>query len=123
MAISAEYRAYLEDLFRDIPGVRFKGMFGGLGIFRDDAMFGLVAYEQLYFKVDQETQPRFAEAGSEPFVYEGKNKPISMSYWTAPDDALDDPDAFQEWAELGMAAARRAQAKKQKTRKPRKPGA
>ena len=41
----------------------FKGMFGGLGIFHDGVMFGLVAYEQLYFKVDKEIEPRFAEAG------------------------------------------------------------
>ena len=63
MAVSPEYRAYLEEMFQPIPGVRFKRMFGGLGVFRDDVMFGLVAYERLYFKVDDETKPRFAEAG------------------------------------------------------------
>lgn len=119
MAVSPEYRAYLEEMFQPIPGVRFKRMFGGLGVFRNDVMFGLVAYERLYFKVDDETKPRFAEAGAEPFVYEGKGKPIEMSYWTAPDEALDEPESFEAWARLGMEAARRAAAKKPK-RKPRK---
>jgi len=49
MAVSPDYKSYLEDLFEPLPGVMFKGMFkgmfGGLGIFHDGAMFGLVAYE------------------------------------------------------------------------------
>ena len=112
MAVSPEYKAYLEEMFAPLPGVSFKRMFGGLGVFHDGAMFGLVAYEQLYFKVDAKSQPAFADAGSEPFVYEGKGKPIQMSYWTAPDSAMDDPDEFEGWARLGMEAARRAAAKK-----------
>lgn len=114
MAVSAEYRTYLEELFQSIPGVQFRRMFGGLGVFRDGVMFGLVAFERLYFKTDDETEPRFAEAGAEPFVYDGKGKPIQMSYWTAPDEALDDPELFEEWARLGIEASRRAAAAKPK---------
>lgn len=130
MAVSAEYRDYLADLFQPFPGVRFRPMFGRLGIFRDGARFALVAREQLYFKVDAETESAFANAGAEPFEYDGKAKTVRLGYWTAPDDAMDDPDAFREWTELGLAAARRAQTKKQAKkqkkpapRKPRKPKA
>ena len=119
MAISPDYKSYLEELFEPLPGVKFKGMFGGLGIFHDGAMFGLVAYEQLYFKVDKKTEPRFAEAGSEPFIYEGKGRKVQMSYWTAPDAAMDDPEEFETWARLGMEASRRAAAAKP-PKKPRK---
>ena len=101
MAVSPEYRAYLEDLFQPIEGATFRGMFGGLGVFHDGAMFALVAYERLYFKVDLETKPQFANAGSEPFVYEGKGK------------------AIEDWARLGVEAARRAASAKPK-KKPRK---
>lgn len=114
MAVGAEYRSYIEDLFQPFPGIGFRPMFGGLGIFRDGLMFALVAYEQLYFKIDAETEATFANAGAEPFEYDGKAKTVRLGYWTAPDDAMDDADAFRDWAELGMAAARRAQAKKQK---------
>lgn len=119
MAVNPEYRAYLEELFEPIPGVGFRPMFGGLGVFMDGVMFALVAYERLYFKVDDQTRSRFAAAGSEPFVYEGKGKPIEMSYWTAPDDAMDDPDLFETWARLGVEAARRAAAAKPKRKRKR----
>ena len=117
MAISPDYKSYLEELFEHLPGVMFKGMFGGFGILHDGVMFGLVAYEQLYFKVDKEIEPRFAEARTEPFIYEGKGRKVQMSYWTAPDVAMDDPEEFETWARLGMEAARRAAA----TKPPKKP--
>lgn len=112
MAVSPEFTAYLEELFEPLPGVSFRRMFGGLGVYADGVMFGLVAYERLYFKVDDESTPTFEAAGAEPFVYTGKGKPIRMSYWGVPDEALDDPEAFEGWARLGMAAARRAAASK-----------
>ena len=33
---------------------------------------GLIAFDCLYLKTDAQTQARFADAGCEPFVYEGK---------------------------------------------------
>ena len=112
MAVSPDYKSYLEELFEPLPGVIFKGIFGGLSIFHDGAMFGLVAYEQLYFKADKQTEPRFAEAGSEPFICEGKGRKVQMSYWTARDATMDNPEEFETWPRLGMEASRRAAAAK-----------
>lgn len=99
--------------------VRARGMFGGFGIYHEDVMFGLVAYDVLYLKVDDATKERFRAAGGEPFSYEGKDKPIEMSYWTPPEEAADDPAALLPWAELALEAARRAKAKRP-PRRPRK---
>jgi DNA transformation protein len=45
-----------------------------------------------------------------------------MSYWRAPDEALDGPDAMRPWATLALAAARRASdARRSAKRKPRRP--
>ncbi len=123
MAVSPEYRAYVEELFEPMPGVAFKRMFGGVGVFFDDRMFGLVTRsEQLFFKVDEESKPPFQGAGSQPFVYTRKGKPYEMPYWTVPVDAYDEPEAFVRWAELGMAAARRSALKNPKRPKRKKRG-
>ena len=98
-------------LLMPLGHVRARSMFGGCGIFLDDLMFALIAWDRLYFKVDRETKPRFAEAGGEPFVYQGKHKPVEMSYWTLPEERLADPLALIEWAELALAAARRTRKK------------
>ncbi len=108
------------ELLSILGPVRARAMFGGYGIYHEDVMFGLVAYDQLYLKVDQQTKERFREAGGEPFSYDGKGKPIEMSYWTAPEDTLDDPDALLPWAELAVEAAQRNQAKKKPRRRRRR---
>jgi DNA transformation protein len=88
--------------------VSARRMFGGFGIFLDGVMFGLIAWNTLYFKVDDGNRETFEDAGMEPFTYQGKNKPIRMSYYQVPDDVYDDAERLSEWAAGALAAARRA---------------
>ena len=48
-----------------------------LVLFLDDAMFGLVAGERLYFKVGAETESQFAAAGAAAFTYLRRGKQIA----------------------------------------------
>ncbi len=64
--------------------VRARAMFGGWGLFLDDAMFGLIVRERLYFKVDAETESSFAAAGTEAFTYLRQGKRVALSYREAP---------------------------------------
>jgi DNA transformation protein len=90
-------------------------MFGGYGLYRDGLMFALIAYDVLYLKADPQSQPQFERAGSAPFVYDGKGKPMTMSYWRAPEDCLESPAAMRNWCALAWAAALRAAAAKNKS--------
>jgi DNA transformation protein len=118
-----DYIDFLRELLAPLGPFRARRMFGGWGVYVHDCMVGLVADGELYLKVDAACVDQFAAAGSEPFVYEGKGTPIRMSYWRAPDDALDGPDAMRPWATLALAAARRAsdgrRSAKRKLRRPR----
>lgn len=96
-------------------GATARRMFGGHGIFLDGLMFALIADNRLYFKVDDANRADFEAAGGEPFTYLRRGTPASLSYYSAPDDALEDPLALRDWANLGIAAARRATAVKRKT--------
>ena len=98
---------YLTDLFDPFGPVNPRRMFGGLGVFHNGVMIALVADGQLFMKVDDQTVSLFEDAGSSPFVYSGKGKPVQMSYWSLPEDAYDDPDMMREWAERAYSAALR----------------
>lgn len=108
---------YLLELLAPLPGVTAKRMFGGYGIFRDGLMFGLVADDTLYLKVDAENKVDFTARGLGPFVYMKGNKAMSMSYHQAPSEALDSPDEMVVWAEKAFQAALRAQTDKQPARR------
>jgi len=104
----SEYIQHLQDVFARFGPVRGRRMFGGWGIYRDDVMFGLVADEMLYLKVDQENEGFFEEAGLPSFVYRSGEKSIRMSYRLAPDAIFDDPVEAAAWAERSYAAGQRA---------------
>lgn len=109
------------ELLAPLGEVRTRRMFGGHGLYLDDLIFALIADEALYMKVDAESRPRFEAAGCAPFVYDAKTKAVAMSYWSAPDDAMESPPAMLPWARAAMDAALRVRARKAAaTGKPRK---
>ncbi|MFZ5638334.1 MAG: TfoX/Sxy family protein [Pseudomonadota bacterium] len=87
-------------------------MFGGAGLYADGIIVGLEVEGTLYLKTDERTRPAFAEAGGSPFVYEGRHKPITVGYWTPPEEAMDSPEAMRPWALLAREAALRGAAAK-----------
>jgi DNA transformation protein len=105
--VSTEFIAHLRDLFAPFARIDVRAMFGGYGLYRDGTIFAIAIDDAVYLKVDDETRAAFAAAGSAPFVYTGSAKPITMSYWSAPEEAIDSPQDMLPWARLAYAAALR----------------
>jgi DNA transformation protein and related proteins len=101
--------------------VALRRMFGGRGVFCDGLMFGIVADDMLFLKVDAVNRPTFEAEGLEPLTYEAKGRTIVLPYWQIPERLLDEPDEMLVWAREALAAARRGAASKPKGR--RKPNA
>lgn len=110
-------RDRIEELFAPLGPVKVKRMFGGHGIYADGLFFAIETDGEIYLKADKETAPQFEAAGSSPFVYQGKNGPVTISYWSLPHEALEDEREFRRWAALALDAARVADAKKSRTRR------
>jgi DNA transformation protein len=108
----AAFVDYVVDLLALLGAVEARRMFGGVGLYWDGAMFALIAADVLYFKVDAESRPAFEQVGSEPFRYEKQGERITLSYWRAPDEALDSPEQALPWARAAHAAALRALAQR-----------
>jgi DNA transformation protein len=97
--------------------VNARAMFGGYGLYLDGLMFGLIAYDTLYFKVDDGNRDDYIEAGTNPFTYEGKRRPVKMSYYQIPEAVMTDPGDLAIWAERAHQAAKRSKAKSPPRRK------
>jgi DNA transformation protein len=108
MAVSKDFRLYVEDLLAPVGPVNIRAMFGGAGVYAGGVMFVLIADEVLYFRADSQTEPDFVAFGCEPLTYAGKGKPIRMSYWRVPEPLFDDPDELAVWCRKAQAAAARA---------------
>lgn len=107
-----DFVAYVLELLQPLGRCSARRMFGGYGIYGDGLMFALVFDGRMYMKVDDSNKAEFVAAGCHPFVYEGQEKPIEMSYWTVPESALESSEEMRPWARLALAAAlRKANAK------------
>ena len=121
MSVNADFAAFLQEQLEPFGPVTIRSMFGGAGLFRDGVMFGLIAYDTLYFKTGDANRADYEDAGMGPFTYEGKSKPVAMSYHQVPADLLEDPDGLSEWARRAFDIALKSKkAKKPKSSRSRK---
>lgn len=87
-------------------------MFGGHGLYIDGLCMALIIRDVLYLKVDDTHRATFEGAGCKPFTYAGKNDEVHvMSYYTAPEEAMESPPEMMPWARRALAAAVAARAK------------
>ena len=107
MATSPEYRDYILDLMAPIYPVRPRAMFGGVGVYVDDAMFGLMTKDDvLYFKVDAASKERYVSAEMSQFMH--------MPYYEVPQAVLESEETLRVWMEEAMEIGRRTKKKKKK---------
>jgi len=115
MPVSDEFLAYVLDQLSGWGGVTARRMFGGAGLYRDGRMFGLLADDTAYLKVDDSNRAEYLTAGSSPFrPY--PDKPETMSYYEVPPDVLDQPEEMVRWARSSLAI--QAGTRKARRRKP-----
>jgi len=98
--------AYLLELLAPLGPVSARRMFGGVGLFLNGVMFGLIARDELFLKVGDNNRAEYEAAGEGPFCYETKHGVNTIgSYWRCPPELLDDPDTLQAWARRAVEAA------------------
>jgi DNA transformation protein len=111
MALSGDFLNYVVDQLSRWGEISVRRMFGGVGLYREGKMFGLIADDVAYLKVDDSNRADFVKAGSSPFnPYPDKAKTTVMSYYEIPPDVLENPDELAKWAQRSLDV----QAKKRK---------
>jgi DNA transformation protein and related proteins len=111
---SREFANFVVESLQPLGPVVARSMFGGFGIYLDGVMFALIAYDVLYFKVDDGNRRAYEDAGLAHFIYTDKGKPIRMPYREAPGEGFDDPEVLYDWASAAYAAALRTRKRKQR---------
>ena len=100
------------ELFAPLGRTSSRRMFGGHALYVDGLCLALIMDDTLYLKVDDAHRATFEGAGCKPFTYTAKNEDVhSLSYYTAPDEAMESPAEMVPWARRALAAAVAARAK------------
>jgi len=111
----SDFIPFLHEVFSDFGTINTRKMFGGYGIYHEGLMFGLVADNTLYLKVDASSKQQFIDKDLKPFKYDKGSKKVQMSYYLAPEEIYDDPDEAVYWARLAYQAALNSKSTRKKT--------
>lgn len=100
-----EYVLY--DVLGSIDGITHRSMFGGYGIYKNGVVFALIAFNKLFFRVDDTSRKEYEKKESAPFTYTMKGKKqIMNSYWELPVDILEDRQKIKRWAQKAYCASK-----------------
>ena len=114
LRVSASFREFVLDQLSELPDVRAKSMFGGIGLYSADVFFGIVAADVLYFKVGDANRADYERTKATPFApYAGRP---SANYYTVPVSVLEDPRSLVRWATRSIEVAKTGARGRQRAR-------
>ena len=115
MVASDSFSQFLREQLAPFGAVAFRRMFGKTGVFCEGLMFGVVADDALYFRVDAQNRATLSEAEAyPPLNYRKKGETIDLAFWRAPERLFDEPDELIAWARAALEAARRVAGKRER---------
>jgi DNA transformation protein len=114
MGGDAQFVTYLLEQLAPLGPVRAQRMFGGHGLYLDDAMLAIVVDDIVYLKTDDGNRTAFEGLGMMPFEYVRRGKSVRLGFHRLPDTALDEREELLRLARLALEAALRARAGRRK---------
>jgi DNA transformation protein and related proteins len=105
MAVSSDYLAYVLDQLAGLGDVSSRRMFGGAGLYCDEFFFGLIADDVLYLRVDDSNRADYAARGMAQFRPYADKPHLSMNYYEAPAEVLEDASELVRWARRSVSVA------------------
>jgi DNA transformation protein len=97
MAVSASFIEFVLGQLEGVREVTHRRMFGGAGVYSGDTFFAVMDNDTLFFKVNDETRPRYEACGMPPFAPMA-DKPPMRGYYQVPLSVLEDADELAVWA-------------------------
>ncbi|ODA39476.1 TfoX/Sxy family protein [Desulfosporosinus sp. BG] len=113
MTVGESYKEYVVDQLGKLGFITVKKMFGGAGLYYDGLIFGILANDVLYFKVDDSNRSDYERVGMEPFQ-PFEDKPMVMPYYEVPVDVLENRELLADWAVKALSVSKNKNSKPKK---------
>jgi DNA transformation protein len=120
MPVTDSFRDFvIEQLQQCAREIRARRMFGAVGIYAGEYFFAVIDNDRLYFKVDDQTRPKYEAEGMGPAPLGTKDGQVITGYYEVPLAAIEAPDELRQWVKDAIAVARRAATKPRRRAKSR----
>ena len=105
MPVNTSFVDFVLEQLAGLGGVSSRRMFGGVGLYCDGRFFGLIDEGTLYLKVDDLNRGGYLARNMPPFRPYKDRPELSMTYYQAPADVIEDADELTAWARDAVRAA------------------
>jgi DNA transformation protein len=105
MAVSDEFQQYVMEQLAGVGRVAPRRLFGGIGLYSNERIFGLIFRDTLYFKVNDSNRGDYEARGMSRFRPFADKPLLSMTYYEVPADVLEDADECAAWARKSTAVS------------------
>ena len=122
MSVQAQYLDYILEQLADLPDLRSRRMFGGVGLYSGELFFGLIDDDTLFFKSDSTNSAEYIARRMPRFMPFPDRPEAVMAYYQVPADVIEDAETLMGWARKAVAVALNSRAKpRPKAKKKAKP--
>lgn len=90
------FSQFVREQLHGLPGIEFRQMFGGEGLYLGETFFGILYRGRLYFKTDAASRADYDAAGMGPFQPNAKQ--CLSAYREVPPAVLEDAAKLCTWA-------------------------
>ena len=99
------FKDFVLDQLSEVKDVSARAMFGGYGLYRRGAFFGIVYGDRLYFRTDPKTRGRYLDQGMGHF--EPRPDQALKNYYEVPADVVESREQLMEWAQAAVGGERK----------------
>jgi DNA transformation protein len=118
MPVTDSFRDFvIEQLQLCTRDIRSKRMFGAVGIYAGESFFAVIDNDRLYFKVDDQTRPKYEAAGMGPAPLGTDDGRVVTGYYEVPVGALEAPEELRHWVRDAVTVAGRAAVRPRRARR------
>ena len=120
MAVQPQYLEYVLEQLAALGALRWRRMFGGIGLYSADLFFGLIDDDTLFFKTNDSNAAQY-QSRNMPRFMPPTDRPLgAFGYHQVPADIIEDAEMLTDWARQSVAVALASRAAKPQSRKKRR---
>lgn len=96
---------YVTEQLEFLGRISNRAIFGGVGIFFEERLLGIVIEDKLYLHTDKSNLDDYAARGMPQFKPYPNAFDLTTDHHQVPPDIVDDPQQLKQWGERALVAA------------------
>lgn len=105
MRVKSELASYVEEQLAFLGRLSTKSIFGGIGIFVDERLLGIVMDDKLYLHTDASNLGAYQERSMPQFKPYPNAFDLTTDHHQVPHEIIEDAAQLKHWGEQALAAA------------------